>query len=245
MEDPIRGDLARAELDRMGLRHFLDVRATARRILDRMPLVQRTAFAAATAERLWREEEQLPEREQGPDLTIWGAALDAVWRVLAGDAAAGREVAAAVARFYLNGGYLDRRHDDPADAVDHVVMASCYTAECSLHGCLEFAVWTGWRGFDWAARQAAADLAWPPRRPAGVSPYAWELAHPAVQAELDSQLADLEVLSVDGDVLHGRMADRGPLLERLRAGTPGLDPAAFHPPGNGYAQQGREDRGGD
>jgi hypothetical protein len=208
------------ELDRLGLRHFLDVRVTVRRILETMRRPQRCAFATAVAERLLREYERAPARERRPHLPTWRPVVDATWRGLAGDAIAPREIAAAVARFYVSPDYHTRRHDDPADADDHTIMASFYAAECYLHGCLDFAAWAGWRGFDVATVRAAGDTAWPHRRPAEVSPYAWELAHPAVQAELDQQLLDLELLSLDGALL----ADDQPadvdrrllLLERLR-----------------------------
>jgi hypothetical protein len=233
------------ELDRLGLRHFLDVRATVRRILESMPRPYRCAFATAVAERLLREHERAPARERRPYLPTWRPVVDAIWRGLAGassgaganrgagakatdlapDAIASRQVAAAVARFYVSPDYHTRRHDDPADADDHTIMASFYAAECYLHGCLDFAAWAGWRGFDVATVRAALDTAWPHRRPAEVSPYAWELAHPAVQAELDQQLLDLELLSVDGVLLgEDQPADldrRLLLLDRLRNSNTG------------------------
>jgi hypothetical protein len=218
--DPDR-DPARMELDRLGVRHFLDVRVTARRVLEHLRRPQRCAFAAAVAERLLREDEQVPDRERRPYLAVWRPVLDAVWAGLAGDADATRPVAAGIARFYLSPDYYEQRHDDPADADDHAVMAAFYAAECYLHGCLELATWAGWRGFDRATVRAAADAAWPHRRPAGVSSYAWELAHPAVQAELDQQLVDLELLSLDGGALDDARADRGPLVERLRTSRTG------------------------
>jgi len=218
MADPSRVEAIRAELDQLGARHFLDVRATARRMLERMPPVERTAFAAAAADRILREDERLPDRERPAYLADWRPTLDAVWRVLAGEAAALRQVATAIARCYLSPAFHTRRHDDPADAADHAVMASLYAAECALHGCVEFAAWAGWRSFDAAALQAAADPVWPHRRPTGVSLYAWELAHPAVQAELDQQLADLELLGVDGPALGDTPGQRQGLLVRLRTG---------------------------
>jgi hypothetical protein len=74
-------------------------------------------------------------------------------------------------------------------------MSALYSAECFLHGCWEFAAWTGWRGFDAAAIRAVADDTWPHRRPSSVTPYAWELAHPVVQGELERQLQDVELLT--------------------------------------------------
>ncbi|HEX6871253.1 MAG TPA: hypothetical protein VF163_09155 [Micromonosporaceae bacterium] len=218
VHDPTRLDTTRAELDELGLKHFVDVRATARRMLVSMGRDARTAFAAAVTERLLREEEGRPASERGQYLSTWRPVLDAVWRGLAGDPAATGSIAAGVAHFYLGPDFLQRRHDDPADADDHAIMAACFTAECFLHGCLEFAVWVGWRGFDRATLRTAADRAWPHRRPPEVSPYAWELAHPEIQAELDRQLADLELLSPHGEALPEAPAERRSLLDALRLG---------------------------
>lgn len=198
MADDARDLVARGDLDRLGASHFVDVRATARRMLERMAGLPRAGYAVAVAERLLREDERLPPRERPPHVVTWRPALDAVWRGLAGDQLASRQVAAAVARFYVSPDYYDRPHDDPADARDHTVMASLYAAECFLHGCLDFACWAGWRGFDAATLRAAADIDWPRRRPAGISAYAWELAHPAIQSELEQQLYALERLSQEG-----------------------------------------------
>ena len=226
MADPERVEAVRAELDRLGARHYLDVRATARRMLERMGPLERTAFAAAAADRVLREDERLPPRERPAYLADWRPALDAVWQVLAGENAAIRQVATAVARCYLGPVFHTRRYDDPTDAVGNAVMASLYAAECALHGCVDFAAWAGWRSFDAATLQAAADPMWPHRRPAEVSLYAWELAHPAVQAELDHQLADLELLGVDGPALGETRAERESLLTRLRTGDVAVDAAA-------------------
>lgn len=198
MADPERIEAVRAELDQLGARHFVDVRATARRMLERMSGPERTAYAAAIAERILHEQERRPQSERPDYLALWRPAVAAVWRHLAGDRAAIQEVAAAVARCYAASRFCLLRHDDPADEADHAVMASLYAAECALHGCLEFATWAGWRGFDVATLRAAEDQEWPHRRPSDVSLPAWELAHPAVQAELDQQLTDLERLAMEG-----------------------------------------------
>jgi hypothetical protein len=196
--DPVREVVVRTELDRLGASYFLDVRTTARRLLQRMAGPQRAGYAVAVAERLLREEERLPARERPAHTATWRPVLDAVWRGITGDGLARRQVAAGVARFYVSPDFYDREHDDPADGGDHTIMASCYAAECYLHGCLDFACWAGWRGFDAATLQAAADKSWPHRRPTGISSHAWELAHPAVQSELEQQLYTLERLSVEG-----------------------------------------------
>src|SRR5690606_8749328 len=137
MVDPERVEAVRAELDQLGARHFLDGRATARRLLERMPPLERTAYAAAAADRILRQAEPLPARERPGYLADWRPAVEGVGRVLAGQAAAVRQVATAVARCYLSNSFHSRRHDDPADRVDHAIMASLYTAECLLHGCVD------------------------------------------------------------------------------------------------------------
>jgi hypothetical protein len=208
-----REDATRTELDRLGVAYFLDVRATARRMLERLRGQQRAAFAVAVAERLLREEERRPERERPAYLGTWRPVLDAVWAGLAGEPDARRRVAATLAEFYVSPDFHERPHDDPADAEDHRIMAAFYAGGCFLHGCVDFAAWTGWRGFDAAAVRAAGDKGWPHRRPAEVSPYAWELAHPAVQSELDQQLHDLELIA---DPEGADEVVQGSVLDRLR-----------------------------
>lgn len=195
VRDPIRDEVVRGELDGLGLRHFLDVRATVRAVLDGLHRSRRAAFAAAVAERLLNEEEGLPAVERAPEVLWWRPTLDAVWRGLhRDDTAETRRVAEALGSFYLSPTFLDRDHDNPRDRNDHATMAAFYAAACFLHGCLEFATWAGWRGFDAAAVRAASDREWLHRRPVRVSVPAWELAHPAIQAELDRQLVDVELL---------------------------------------------------
>lgn len=221
MDNPIRSELARAELDSLGMKYFLDVRATLRRMLEGLGQPERTAFAAAVAERLLREDEELPPGEYRGYLATWRPVLDAVWQGLAGDPAGTRAVARALAGYYLRPEF-GRRHDDPADADDHATMAVCYAAECHLHGCLEFALWAGWRGFDAATIRAAADQSWPHRRPPRISGYAWELAHPGVQAELDRQLEDLELLDESGAAGLLQVTRPAPTAAAPAPGTPRL-----------------------
>jgi len=215
--DPIHDEVVRDELDELGQRHFLDVRATVRSLLDGMPGRQRAAFAVAVAERLLAEHEGLPVTEQVPEVLQWRPALDSVWHCLRRDEPTGRrQVAEVVGAFYLSPIYLDRRHDNPGDRNDHATMAAFYAAACYLHGCLEFATWAGWRGFDVATLRAAGDQDWVHRRPVNTSSLAWELAHPAIQAELDRQLVDVELLGEQGWVLVEDGEDRDGLIASLR-----------------------------
>jgi hypothetical protein len=217
VRDTILDEAVRDELDTLGLKHFLDVRATVRCLLEGLQRRPRAAFAAAVADRLLDEHEGLPGREQAAEVLQWRPTLEAVWQGLQhrDDADDLRQVAQAVGSFYLSPAYLDHGHDDPHDRNDDTTMAALYAAECFLHGCLDFATWAGWRGFDAAAVRAAEDREWAHRRPTYTSVRAWELAHPAIQAELDQQLADVEQLSAEGSSLDDGPAP-GTLIGALR-----------------------------
>ncbi|BCJ75716.1 hypothetical protein CS0771_52600 [Catellatospora sp. IY07-71] len=215
VRDAIHDEVVREHLDELGLKHFLDVRATVRSLLEHLARLQRAAYAAVVAERLLHEHESLPARERAAYATDWRPALDMVWRGLSGDATAEPELAHAIGCFYLSPNFADRRRDDPTDMPGNAALAAFYAAECYLHGCVEFATWTGWRGFDTAAVHAAGDRDWPRRRPPEVDALAWELAHPAIQAELDLQLAEIELISAEGaDLLEDTARDT--FLKRLR-----------------------------
>jgi len=221
VRDPIHDDAIREDLDQLGLRHFLDVRATSRAMLGGLAGRQRAAFAAAVAERLLHEHHHLPERERAESVCHWRPVLDVIWSGLCGQRDGKlvlAEVAEAVGCFYLSPAYQGRRHDDPRDAADHAAMGAFYAAECYLHGCVEFASWAGWRGFDAAAVRAASDREWPHRRPVDFELQAWELAHPTIQAELDHQLADLELLDAEGWTLDGTADGCADLVDQLRSG---------------------------
>jgi hypothetical protein len=194
MDRRIQTEVARAELDELGAKHFLDVRATVRRMLEKLPARSRAAFAAAITERVLNG--LLPEDTDVRALADSARPLvDTVWQGLSGSPDADEEVSQSLGRFYLSRYLCTHRHDDPSSMMDHVAMTAVYTAECYLHGCWEFAAWTGWRGFDVAALRAAADDGWPHRRPNEVTVYSWELAHPVVQTELERQLEDVELLT--------------------------------------------------
>jgi len=215
MDHRIRGEVARAELEELGAKHYLDVRATVRRMLESLAAVPRAAFAAAATERVLRGSHPGEARE-ARDVDSYAASarplLDTVWDGLAQSADAddaGEKVCEAVGRFYLSRYMCTHRHDDPASMADHIAMSALYTAECYLHGCWEFAAWAGWRGFDAAAIRAAADGDWPHRRPSGVTSFAWELTHPVIQTELERQLEDIELLTEETE-------DMSSLVNRLR-----------------------------
>ena len=203
MDHRIRGEVARAELDELGAKHYLDVRATVRRMLESLPAGPRAAFASAATERVLRGSHPGQVRE-ARDVDSYAALarplLDTVWDCLSGTKDLDEQVCEAVGRFYLSRYLCTHRHDDPASMADHIAMSALYTAECYLHGCWEFAAWAGWRGFDAAAIRAAADTDWSHRRPSGVTLFAWELTHPVIQAELERQLEDIELLTESDDL---------------------------------------------
>lgn len=209
----IRAEVARAELDELGAKHFLDVRATVRRMLEDLRGPLRAAFATSIAHRVLSYHREQPDEEAFAE--SGRPLLAAIWDGLGGERKADDEISTAVGRFYQGEYWRRRRHDDPADLDDHLVMTVFCAAECYMHGCLDFASWAGWRGFDVAAISAAADRTWPHRRPAGMSPYSWELAHPAVQSELERQLEDVELLSGDNERDGVRPVDAR-ILARLR-----------------------------
>ncbi len=217
MRDPVHDEAIREELDRLGLKHFLDVRATVRVLLDHLPGSRRAAFGASVAERLLREHESHPDPQRSAYVLQWRPALNVLWAALARpapDPADCGELASAVGAFYRSPAYQERRHDDVADAADHAAMAALYAAECYLHGGIDFAAWTGWRGFDAATVIAGADREWPHRRPPVTTLEAWELAHPAIQTELDEQLRALELLGDGSPELTDEV-----VLDRLRHPT--------------------------
>lgn len=210
--------VVRTELDRLGMHHVADVQATEHRMLETLTAGERTAFAAAVAERLLRGHETRPPKERQAYPCAWRAMLDAVWSGLAGEPGAFREVSRLTAEFYLSPYHHDDGADGPDDAADDAVAATLYAAQCHLYGCLDFALWSAACGYDAAAAVAAADLSWSHRRPAELDPHTWQLAHPALQVELERQLEDLELLAEHGAALaSGGRGDPAAVVERLRA----------------------------
>ncbi|MGH3647636.1 MAG: hypothetical protein ACRDTM_10755 [Micromonosporaceae bacterium] len=204
--------LVRAELDALGMHYVADVHATARRLLEAFGGARRTGFSAAIAERLMRSHETLPPNERPEYACGWRTALDAIWRGLAGDRTAFGAVSRALAEFYLSPYHHDDGDDGPSDASDDGVAATLYTAQCYLYGCVDFALWSAACGYDAAATVAAADVSWAHRRPAEVNAHTWQLAHPALQAELERQLEDLELLGAPQPA-----AELSEIVDRLRA----------------------------
>ncbi|MGH3660762.1 MAG: hypothetical protein ACRDT8_12475 [Micromonosporaceae bacterium] len=210
--------LVRAELDQLGMHYVADVQTTVRRMLHGEDPRRRAGFAAAVAERLLRALETQPPREQPDQLTgrrqpvewgagrasgwqpgqtsAWRATLEAVWRGTRGEPDAFAEVSRSIAELYLSPYHRDfARSATPLQTPDNTMAAILYAAQCYLYGCVDFAMWSSACGYDAAAAVAVADSHWSHRRPAAVHPHTWQLAHPAVQAELERQLEDVEAVS--------------------------------------------------
>ncbi|MGH3712795.1 MAG: hypothetical protein ACRDT4_04955 [Micromonosporaceae bacterium] len=201
--------LVRDQLDQLGMHYVADVQATARRMLEGFEGPRRTGFAAAVAERLLRSHETRPPKERLPYPCAWRTALDTMWRGLGGDRTAFGAVSQAIAEFYLSPYHHDDGSDGPPEASDDAVAATLYAAQCYLYGCVDFALWSAACGYDAAATVAAGDESWAHRRPAELNPHTWQLAHPALQAELERQLEDLELL--------GGQPELPDVIDRLRA----------------------------
>jgi hypothetical protein len=195
------GDIAREELARLGLTDLRGAEQRQHELLDAMGREQRTAFAAAVAERLLQAHEALPSDRRKPYTLGWRSVLAAVWCGPAGDSQAFDDVSTGLARFYLSPQHHNRGQDGPNDADDDAVVATYYAAECSLHGCTDFAVWVASRGLEAAVHVADEDEAWWARRPADVSELGWTLMHPACRGELARQMEDLGLLAERGGVL--------------------------------------------
>jgi hypothetical protein len=195
------GEIAGEELASLNLLDFSAVQEEQRGLLDGMRGAQRTAFAASVAERLLGAHEALPVERQKPYTLGWRPLLDAIWRALAGNDQEFYAISAALARFYLSPQHHCEGQDGPDDANDDAVMATYCAAECFLHGCTDFAIWAAGSGTEAAFRLAEDDEAWSAQRPPGISEFGWQLAHPAHQAELVRQLADLRLLGERGQIL--------------------------------------------
>lgn len=199
---PTHGDLAREQVSRCGLLYFEDVQADIQLRLGRLPVEARRAFALACAERLMRRHEDLPSPR--PFTLGWRPLLDAMWLGLEGVARdADDRVREALRTFHASSFDHDLGQEGPDDANQDAAAASIYAAECFACGDAEFAGLAAERAVDSVFVIASDDLAlepnafaWDPA--AEPMPLAQEAMHPAVQAELERQLSELELLEREG-----------------------------------------------
>lgn len=144
------------------------------------------AFAAITAERLMRLDEQ-----RQPFTESLRPLLDLVWRAAAGDQAAFKPIAVTLGEFYISEYCHNDGQDGPDDADDDPAAAILYAAECYFHGMGLFAVLVASRAID-AANYRAEHAS---ESYAGDGHLDFEAtAEIAMAAEARQQLSDLDAL---------------------------------------------------
>lgn len=201
---PTWGDLAREQVERHGLLYFGTAQEDIRSRLQRLPSEARQAFAVACAARLMAEHESLPLSEQRPFTLGWRPVLDLIWSGLAGQReAAVQRVSEALQAFHASPYDHEGGQDGVGDADEDAAAAARYAAECFQTAAVEPALWAASCAVDAAFRVAQDDLhltpgAGEPAFITGPRSFAREAMHPAVQAELQKQLADLDVLEQVG-----------------------------------------------
>ena len=139
----------------------------ARETLQALPAGSRwpayTLYAAAPAERLFRWYDARPHDERRPYSLTWRPVLQDVWHHLAGDRSAYARISRALGDFYLSP-YNNNGDDGPDDIDQDEAAAAYYTANCVIHGIVDFALFsasratdnleTQWHGKDEERRQA-------------------------------------------------------------------------------------------
>ena len=201
---PTQGDLAREQLRRRGIRYFADVQREIGERLARLSHSARKAFALACAERLLRWHEHLPDEEKRTFTLSWRPLLEVMWPGLENDSEECRHRVSQALEAFRAGPYDHDQGQDGPDDADEDAAASCvYAAECYLAGDVQSARWSAERAVDVAFRLADEalrldpnDFVWDPA--AEPMPLAKEAMHAAVQAELNTQLSDLDLLEREG-----------------------------------------------
>jgi len=136
-------DQIEVELDR-AQRH-------ARETLQALPAGSRWSayalYAAAPAERLFRWYDARPDDERRPYSLTWRPVLHYVWDYLAGDRSVYAQISRALGEFYLSP--YSNNGDDGADDIDQdEAAAAYYTANCVMHGIVDFALFSASRATD-------------------------------------------------------------------------------------------------
>jgi hypothetical protein len=123
----------------------------ARETLQSLPAGARypayTLYAAAPAERLFRWYDARPEDERRSYSLTWRPVLQDVWDHLAGDDSAHARISRALGEFYLSR-HSNNGHDSPDDIDQDEAAATYDTANCVMHGIVDFALWSGSRATD-------------------------------------------------------------------------------------------------
>lgn len=104
-------------------------------------------YAAAPAERLFQWYDARPEDERRSYSLAWRSVLRDVWDHLAGDRSAYARISRALGEFYLSP-YCNNG-DDGLDDIDQDEAAAAYfTANCVIHGIIDFALLSASRATD-------------------------------------------------------------------------------------------------
>lgn len=112
---------------------------------SRMPAY--TLYATAPAERLFRCYDARPEAERRSYSLTWRPVLQDVWDHLAGDDSAYARISRALGEFYLSP-YSNNGYDGPDDIDQDEAAATYYTANCVMHGIVDFAILSASRATD-------------------------------------------------------------------------------------------------
>lgn len=123
-----------------------ELSASVRQRLTEMNDGQRAMFACSVADRLLRWHEGLPIEQQAEFTVSLRPLLEAAWDIACGDQTQFAAVKQGLGEFYLSDYCHNDGQDGPDDADESAAAAVLYAAEYAMHGCIEFAVWTGLRG---------------------------------------------------------------------------------------------------
>lgn len=160
------------------------------------------AYAAAPAERLFRWYDEDPDRR--PYSLTWRPVLDSVWDHLSGDESAYGRISRALGEFYLSP-YSNNGLDGPDDLDQDEAAATYFTANCVVHGLVDFALLSAARATD------HLDTVW--------YGHDDERLRAEIAAEVAQQASDLEVIAAaaraNPHLDRGMPAD---LVARLRHG---------------------------
>lgn len=159
-------------------------REHARTTLAALPVPGRAGvlYAAAATERLFRWYDERPAIERAPYSATWRPVLAAVWAYAGGTDSAYRTISHALGEFYLSPYSNDGSDvDDLLDIDEDEAAATFYTANCVMHGVVDFALWAATRATD------RLDFEW-----SGTDE---DRRRAEVLAELNRQAADLELIA--------------------------------------------------
>ena len=198
---PTRGDLAREQLRRRGVRYWVDELEKIHQRLEQFTEEQRKIFALGCAERVMRFHESLPVENQREYSLTWRPILDLMWDGFTGEKErVDTQVKAALEAFTLSQYYHDDGQEGPDDADEDSAAASIYAVQCYVSGEVKPAYEASRRAIGVALQIADGELQldpnefeWDPR--AEPMPLAKEAMHVAVQAELDKQFEDITVIA--------------------------------------------------